>query len=488
MVLSGDGTQLAALRRAYGNAPANAHDPQDWWRAARTGIKEILRRANLRPEQIRCIGVSGDSDGMVALGKDGKVLCPTAMGADQRAEPQIDLLNRAVGARNLLNLASGTAQSSAAAVKLLWLRENEKRVWHDLAVVLAPKDFLRYRLCETLVTDANDASASLLFNPKTRSWSKQLITLLDFNPGWLPALSSGQLIAGRVTATAAREAGLQVGTPVVTGGGHAAATAITAGVLSQGTALIELGGAGGLFAPTAEALRDPSGRLATTCHCLAGTWALSAGDLAGTEAMEWLQENVFASEVVHARRIGRDPLEPLTELAAEVPPGADGLVYLAPTAGAPRAGGFIGLGRRHGRGHLVRAVLESGAIAARAALTALADLKHAPDEILAAGPGSGNTLWCQILADALDRPIHAVTTPESAATGAAILAGSAVGLYKTVQEACAKMVRSAVTYQPRKAATEVYLALAPTVARLPAAVAGALSDPLPPTAALEANA
>ena len=268
---------------------------------------------------------------------------------------------------------------------------------------------------------------------------------------------------------------------MVTGGGHAAATAITAGVLSQGTALIELGGAGGLFAPTAEALRDPSGRLATTCHCLAGTWALSAGDLAGTEAMEWLQENVFASEVVHARRIGRDPLEPLTELAAEVPPGADGLIYLAPTAGGPRAGGFVGLGRRHGRGHLVRAVLESGAIAARAALAALADLKHAPDEILAAGPGSANTLWCQILADALDRPIHAVTTPESAATGAAILAGSAVGLYKTVQEACAKMVRSATTYQPRKAATEVYLALAPTVARLPGALAGALADPVAPS-------
>ena len=242
VILSADGKQAATLRRAYSATTEDSHDPQDWWRAARTGIKEILRRASLRPEQIRCIGVTGDSDGMVALSKDGKVLCSSTIGPDTRAEPQVELLNRTVGARNLLNLASGAAHSGATAVKLLWLRENEKRVWHDLGAVLSPKDFLRYRLCETLVTDASDASATLLFNPKTRAWSKQLMTLLDINPNWLPAISSGQLISGRVTSVAAREAGLQSGTPVITGGGHASATAIAAGVLGPGTAMVELGG------------------------------------------------------------------------------------------------------------------------------------------------------------------------------------------------------------------------------------------------------
>ena len=491
VVLSGEGQQVAALHRSYGGQAA-AQDPQDWWRAARTGIKEILRRADLRPEQIRCIGVTGESDGMVTLAKDGKVLHPSTMGADPRVEGQIDLLNRTVGSRNLLNLASGPAHNGATAVKLLWLRETEKRVWHDLGVVLAPKDFLRYRLCETLVTDASDAAATLLFNPKTRAWSKQLITLLDFNANWLPAIHSGQLIAGRVTSTAAREAGLQAGTPVVTGGGHASAAAIAAGVLSPGAALVELGGSAGLFVPTGEAVRDPSARLAMSCHCLAGTWALSATHLASAEPIEWLQEQVFPSEVVHARRNQRDPLEPLTELASEVPPGSDGLLYLSPNQ-SPRASGFIGLNARHGRGHLVRAVLESAALAVRQALGVLSDLKRAPEEVVATGPGAANTLWCQILADVLDRPINAIAIPEGPATGAAILASSAVGLYKTVQDACSHMVKAKTTFQPRSAATGVYLELAPVLARVSTAANAALAHGAPPSPnatplAAEANA
>lgn len=453
VVLSGDGKHVAHLRRAYGTH-GTLHDPQDWWRAARTGIKEILRRAELRSDQIRCIGLTGDSDGLVPLGADGRVLLPCSLGADSRCDGYVEKLNRTVGARNLLNLAGSQATTRATATKMLWLKENEKRAWHDAQMILAPKDFLRFRLCGNLVTDATDACATLLFNPKTRSWSKQLLAQLEINPAWLPAISNGQLISGRVSDTAAREAGLQSGTPVVTGGGHAAAVAVSAGVLNPGHVLIELGAAAGMFAPTAEPMRDASWRLSGSCHCLAGTWALAAPNLAGGEAIDWLSDNIFTSEVQHARRTNRDALDPLTEQASEIAPGADGLIYLSPEHG--RLAGFLGLKRHHNRGHLVRAALESGALAARQALDALRDLKSPVKEILVSGPGAHNTLWCQILADALDHQVHAAAVPECAATGAAILASSAVGLYKSVQEACGHLIRSTVPYTPRKSATETY--------------------------------
>jgi xylulokinase len=453
VVLSGDGKHVAHLRRAYGTH-GDLHDPQDWWRAARTGIKEILRRAELRPDQIRCIGLTGDSDGIIAIGNDGRALTPCAFGPDPRADGYVDKLNRAVGARNLLNLAGSTASTASTATKLLWLRDNEKRVWHDTHLLLPPKDFLRFRLCGTAVTDATDAAATLLFNPKTRSWSKQLLAQLEINPAWLPSISGGQLIAGRVTDTAARESGLHAGTPVVTGGGHAAATAIAAGALNPGHILIELGGPSGLVAPTSESLRDPSQRLSGSCHCLAGTWTMTAPNIASSDAIDWLSDNVFNSEVMHARRTGNDPLAPLTDHAAEIAPGADGLVYLP--ADVCALSGFLGLKRHHGHGHLVRAALESGAIAARQALDAIKAMKLPVNEILVAGPGANNTLWCQILADTLDHPVHAAAAPETAATGAAILASSAVGLYKSVQEACGHLIRGTTLLSPRKAAVHTY--------------------------------
>jgi xylulokinase len=482
VVLAGDGTVLASLRRAYGGSPGDPLDPQDWWRAARTGIKEILRRASLRPEQIRSIGVTGD-DAVVALGKDGRALCPAMLGPDPRCLPQVEQLTKTVGARTLLNLASGTATTTAAAVKLLHLRDSEKRVWHDLTHVLSAKDFIRHRLTDAFITDACDAASTLLFNPKTRSWSKQLLQLLDFNAEWLPAIANGQALSGRVTDSAAREAGLQAGTPVATGAGHAAALAIASGVVNPGAAVIELGGQGCLFAPTPEALRDPQGRLASTCHSLPGTWALSGSDLAGSNGLDWIMEQVLPAEVAQARRNQRDPIDLLAELAAEVAPGADGLMYLSASI-RPGAGGFIGLESRHGRGHLVRAVLEGGALACRRALAALAELKRAPDQVLASGPGSSNHLWCQILADALDRPITSVPVPESAAFGAAVLAAVAVGMFKTVDEACARLVKAKATFQPRRAASDAYAALAPLAARIP----DALAAPLAPKSAVEGQA
>jgi xylulokinase len=465
VVLAGNGEQVASLHRAYGGGNDQLYDPQDWWRAARTGIKEILRRAKLKPDQIRCIGVTGDGDSLVALSKEGKVLCPSTLGPDPRVTGQIDVLNNTVGVRTLLNLACGTATSGSMAVKLLWLRENEKRVWHDLGVALSAKDFIRFRLCETLVTDASDASMTLLFNPKTRAWSKQLLGALEFNPDWLPTISSGQLISGRVTGTAAREAGLQAGTPVITGGSHAASCAVAAGAIQAGSAMVELGDVGGLFFPTDEALRDNSGALLTTCHTLTGMWALAQPNLAGAESLEWLQQHVFASEVMQARRNQRDALEPMAELAAETPPGADGLFHLSAKQNA-RLAGFVGMQRHHSRGHLVRAILESGALSVKGAIDALVALKKDPTEILIVGPGSSNTLWCQILADALDRPVHSIPGAESAAIGSAILAGSAVGLYKTITVACEQMVAKRVGYQPRHSATEVYQKMSPIISSL----------------------
>jgi xylulokinase len=236
--------------------------------------------------------------------------------------------------------------------------------------------------------------------------------------------------------------------------------------------LIELGSSAGLFAPTAETLRDPSFRLIGACHCLAGTWALAAPYLAGAAPIEWLSDIVFTNEVLHARRTGRDALEPLTEKAAEVPPGAEGLLYLPPEHG--RLAGFLGLKPQHGRGHLVRAALESGALASRQALDALRDLKLPVKEVLVSGPGANNTLWCQILADALDHQVHAAAVPECAATGAAILASSAVGLYKSVQEACGHLIQSTTPYAPRKAASDVYQALRAQLTEM-------LPRPAPPT-------
>jgi len=453
-IITGTGATLGSLARSYSSTPTETVDPQDWWRAARTGVKELLRRTRITAASIRCIGLTGDSHGFAALDREGRSLCSVTMGPQADAAPFVDALIAQVGARNLVNLTGESAHTGATAVKLLHLKETERRVWHDLAMVLPPKDFLRYRLTGQAATCAYDATASLLGNPKNRAWSKLLLTQLGLNPNWLPPIQAGNALAGRVTPEAAKETGLHPGTPVIVGLPHVVAAAISLGVTDPGSALVELGGDGALFMPITEPLRDPSGLLALQGHSLENQWALVADGLCAESPFLWLTHEVLLADLAQARRAKREPLDALAELAAEVPPGSDGLLFLPP--GRHTLSGFIGLEFHHRRGHLVRAVLESGALAVRRALAAAEALKQKPERLLVTGPCASNHLWCQILADAAGRPVHTHAGDGRDAVGAAIVAAVSVGSFKTIEEATRKLLAKPTIFQPRKAATAAY--------------------------------
>lgn len=474
VVLDGHGATVAAARRAFGHAPGEAADPQDWWRAARTGIKEMLRKSAIDPDRIRAVGLSGDSHGLAVVAKDGRSLCATVLGPDARCREAAAELARLVGPRNLANLTGGSASIAAAAAKLLLIKGSEKRVWHDLAWILAPKDFLRLRLTGVAATDAVDATATLLYNPKTRAWSKQIAQALGIDPAWLPPVVAASAMTGRITDAAAKECGLAAGTPVIGGAGHAAAVAVAAGALAPGACLVELGAIGSFMVACAdEAPRDPSGTLRPSCTVVPGRAALDAESVAGADGLDWLMETVLATEAAQARRAGRDVHELLAELAAEVPPGASGCLHLP----LGRAAGFLGLRPGIGRGHLVRAAFEGGALAALAAVAAAEAAGATIDRIIAAGPGAAGSLWAQILADILGRAVEVAPAAEAAATGVAILAAPAVGVHRSLDAAAQAMVRRHGPLQPRRAATEAYAPIIPRHRRLSAAFAAAEEPP-----------
>jgi xylulokinase len=158
----------------------------------------------------------------------------------------------------------------------------------------------------------------------------------------------------------------------------------------------------------------------------------------------------------------RDELAPtmswdeLTALAAPVPPGSEGLVFLPYLSGErtpypdPLArGAFVGLTVRHGLGHMVRAVLEGVAFSLRDCFELVRETSPDPlRELRASGGGTNSALWKQIIADTLGVPISLTRTAEGVATGAGILAAVAAGWYPTVQAACEAMVEVTDTTEP----------------------------------------
>jgi xylulokinase len=273
---------------------------------------------------------------------------------------------------------------------------------------------------------------------------------------------SGQAV-GELTAQAARETGLWQGTVAATGGMDQALAALGAGNTHPGLITENTGGALAIVATLDEPVFDPESGIPCHYHALPDTYYLLPWCQTAGMALRWFRDVFGIEERAEAERSSADAYDLLTQAAAEVAPGCEGLVTLPHLMGAacpefnPAARGvWFGVGLHHTKAHFVRAILEAVAFMLRRNVETLHELGIAVGEIRALGGGARSPLWNQIKADALGVPVVTLTSEEQACLGAAILAGTAVGLYPSPEVAVQKIVEVRDRYQPAPAVKPIY--------------------------------
>ncbi|MBI5877360.1 MAG: xylulokinase [Chloroflexi bacterium] len=450
--------------------------PAGWWRATIAAIRRVLDGRDT--SAVAGVGLTGQMHGLVLLDARGDALRPCIMWNDQRSGPQCEAITRQIGAQRLLDLIANPVLPGFTAPKIVWVREHEPDVYARIAHVLLPKDYVRYRLTGALATDVADASGTALFDVRRRDWSAEMLAALDIPRGWLPDAFESPAVCARISAAAAAESGLMAGTPVVGGAGDQAAQAIGSGIVRAGVVSVTLGTSGVVFAATEQFAVAPEGRLHAFCHAVPGRWHLMGVMLSAAGSFRWFRDTLGAGERAQAAATGADAYDLLTALAAQAPAGSEGLFFLpylsgerTPYADPDARGAYIGLTLRHGKAHLIRALLEGVTFGLRDALELLLASGLPVREVRASGGGARSTLWRQLLADVFDAPITTVNTTEGAAYGAALLAGVGAGVYADVDAACAATVRTTATVEPGPA-VPVYAAAYPVYRSLYPALAG----------------
>src|SRR5919201_6948439 len=139
------------------------------------------------------------------------------------------------------------------------------------------------------------------------------------------------------------------------------------------------------------------------------------------------------------------------------PAGAAGALFLpylsgerTPHADPEARAAFVGLELGHGRGTLVRAVLEGVAYGLRDSLQLLLELGVRPEVGRASGGGARSRLWLEIVASVLGLPLELTAVEEGAAYGAALLGGVAAGVFADVHEAVVACVATRDRVEPRE--------------------------------------
>jgi len=438
-----DGAAVSATSDAYGYISPHPEwaeqDPAVWWNGAVQSVARAREAAGCSAEDIVAVGLTGQMHSAVLLGEDLEPVSPALLWCDQRAVSESARAEAAFPAIREITL--NPLLPAFTLSKLLWVRDHEPAIHRRIRHVLLPKDFLRLRMTGLLATDPSDAAGTSMFDGRRWEWSTDILDAFGIPASWLPPCVPSAGTGGWLGASAAALLGLQPGTPVVVGAGDQAAQAIGLGATEPSVLMAQIGTSGVI---AASSLRPVDGAF---CHAAPGRWIRLNSLHAAGSSLTWARD-AFA------------PGEDLTDLlrAAEgTVPGAAGLMFL-PFLMGERAGyaasvpaTLCGLRLDHGRGHLVRAVLEGVAYELRRMLDAWAVVDRGspagPDfsaedeehptvtavadcvaEVRLVGGGARNELWQQVLADILDLPMTHWT--RDSAYGAGVLAGIGIGWWQ----------------------------------------------------------
>ena len=380
---------------------------------------------------VDAISIDTQGETLIVLDKDGKPLTNAIIWLDNRAAKQAKEIEKRFTVKGIYDL-TGQAETPAGypAPKILWLKENEPEIFKRAAHYLLLEDYIIYRLTGKFAASRSLYSSSLLMNVKTGGYIPEMLDFLGIKESQLSALCESGEIVGEYN-------GIKVITSALDQiAGITGAGAVKEGVMSEttGTALA-VSVLTREMPVWYEGLNVSAYYVGKGLYCLL-MWAPTAG-----ATLEWFKKNFCEN----------DDYVKLNELAASVPKGCEGLISLPHLCGTvvpennPRVkGAFFGATLKHGKGHFVRAIMESVAYT----IKEYADfLGVDADEIRSMGGGAKSKLWCEIKSEVTGKKIVTLKENETACLGSAIFAGIGAGIYKDTQSATEKIVKTDKTYK-----------------------------------------
>ena len=452
----------AVLSSATADHPASSpgpgwseQRPEDWITSVVEGIRTSLESSEVRAEDVTSIGLTGQMHGLVALDDSGAVIRDAILWNDQRSAEECIESETALGIDFLVRHTGNRMLPGFTAPKLLWMRKHEPEAYARIRHVLLPKDYVRLRLGSKLAMDVSDASGTSVFDCGRRTWSDATLEALGLPREWWPEVAESAEVVDALNPAMAKTLGLRPGLPLVAGAGDQAASAVGTGIVREGVVSATLGTSGVVFASSDTWRTTPDGSLHAFCHAVPDTWHLMGVMLSAAGSLDWFRKSVTPDLAADAHARDVDPFDMLCGLAADVPPGSEGLYFLPYLTGErtphpdPNARGcFIGLTPGHGRAEMTRAVLEGVTFGMRDCLDLVRGTGVRPDVIRLSGGGAKGRFWRRLCAEVFDCTTATTTTTEGTAYGAALLAGVGSGFWPDVPAACDAVVRVVDTIDP----------------------------------------
>src|SRR5579872_3177413 len=243
VLFSATGTILAQAFRQYSpqfSQPGFAEgDPRIFWDELSATIRSAAREAQNDSAQALCIASHGET--FVPVDRNHEPVGPAILNMDGRAAAEAEWLERKLGRRRIFEITGLIAHTMYPAAKILWLKRNAPELYSRAARFSGVTDFLLTRLGLPPYIDYSLASRFLAFDVRRAGWSDEILAAVGMTSEQLPIPVPAGTVAGKLSAEAAAQLGLDAGTAVVVGGHDQPCGALGLGVIETGRVADSMG-------------------------------------------------------------------------------------------------------------------------------------------------------------------------------------------------------------------------------------------------------
>jgi len=450
-------------------------NPDDWWNAIKNTTIKVIEQSGVGAENI--VGVCNTSQwsGTVAVDKDGDHLMNSIIWMDTRGAKYIERLNKGLikvsgyNLRKILSLLKRTAGGPASHGKdsiahILVIKEEFPDIYDKTFMFLEPQDFVNLKLTGKFA--ASTASIHLHWLTDTRNlqnihYSKKLLRMFKVDKNKFPELKNCTDILGPLKKEVADELGLGKSTQVIMGAPDIHSATIGSGAVNDYEAHVYIGTSDWIFTHIPYKKTDIFHNLGALPSAIPGRYLVGNEQNIAGGSLTFLRDKIL----YHKDELLRDEAVPdiykiFDKIVENVPAGSNNLIYTpwligerSPVDDATIRGGLYNLSFEMSREHIIRAIFEGVAYNIKWLLSVIEDFirkwvvkeRGIPKkgiiipELNMIGGGAQSDIWCQIMADVLDRKIKQVVDPIQAnARGAAYIASIGLGYLKwnEIQTCC----------------------------------------------------
>jgi gluconokinase len=424
-----------------------------------SGVVEEVKTEN--HGEISGVSFSTAMHTLMGLDTDGRPLTASITYADNRATEQAVRIREEMEGRAIHQRTGTPIHPMSPLSKLLWFRERDPDTFNRAARWVSIKEYVFYRLFGEYVVDHSIASATGLFNLKNLNWDDGVLEMLRLSEEKLSRPVPTTHIVEGLKPEYADRLGLDPGTPFVVGANDGVLANLGVGATEPGVVACSIGTSGAVREVVDRPQIDDELRL--FCYALTeDRWVIGGPINNGGIALHWMQDGLCPDLGAVAREQGRDPYDLMSEMAAGVPTGSGGLIFLpylagerAPHWNADVSAVFFGLTLGHRREHLIRAVMEGVIYQMYSVALALEDVAGDPHEVRATGGFANSALWRQIMADVFRREVAFPDSYEGSCWGAALLGMKALGAIDSLDVA-KQMTKISIRHRPDEDSARVY--------------------------------